>query len=66
MKNGKPVRTIEISGPMVLIPLEDYEELLVEAGYKKTPVLDLHIKEARKQFKQGKAIPWEKICREFE
>lgn len=57
---------ITIDSPMVLIPLEEYEELLAEAGYKITPKLDREIKEARARFKKGKTIRWEQLKRELE
>ena len=56
---------ITIDTPMVLIPIEEYEELLVEAGYKTTPKLTREIKEARARFKKGKTIRWEKLKREL-
>ena len=52
---------IWIKEPVVLIPFSDYEELLVEAGYKKTPKLDREIAQARNRLKKGKYIPWDKI-----
>jgi hypothetical protein len=58
-------QTITIDRPMVLIPLEEYRELLVEAGRLKTPILDREIAEARKRFKEGKAKSWEKLKNEL-
>ena len=46
---------------MVLIPMEEYQELLFEAGHLKTPVLDKEIAAARKRFKNGKAIDWKTL-----
>ena len=61
-----PVKTklsepITIDQPMVLIPLEEYQELLIEAGYLETPRLDKEIAAARKRFKEGKVVDWESI-----
>jgi hypothetical protein len=56
---------IKIERPMVLIPYEEYEELLFLAGELKTPKLDKEIKKARKEFKQGKSTPWEKVKSEL-
>lgn len=56
---------ITIDKPMVLIPIEEYEELLAEAGYKTTPHLTSQIREARANFKKGKTIQWETFKREL-
>lgn len=52
---------ITIDRPMVLIPAEEYRELLVEAGYLKTPKLDKRIKQARRNFFKGKSVSWKKV-----
>ena len=54
----KTVEPITIDRPMVLIPLEEYQELLFEAGHLKTPALDREIAAARKRFRCGKAVDW--------
>jgi len=51
---------------MVLIPVKEYEDLLVEAGYKTTPRLTKQIKEARARFKKGKTIQWGALKSELE
>ncbi len=48
---------------MVLLPLEEYQALLAEAGEKPTPRLDRIIAKARARFKMGKAIPWKTLKR---
>lgn len=50
---------ITIDKPMVLIPVEEYEELLREAGDAPTPKLSKEIEQARSRFKKGNYIPWE-------
>jgi PHD/YefM family antitoxin component YafN of YafNO toxin-antitoxin module len=50
---------------MVLIPAEEYKELLEEAGYIKTPKLDKEIAAARARFRKGKTIPWEALKRDL-
>ena len=58
-------RIIMVNEPMVLITLEEYKELLFEAGYLKTPELDKEISEARKRFKKGEVIDWEALKSEI-
>ena len=62
MKNTL-LHPVKIKRPMVLIPAEEYEELLEEAGYKNTPGLDKEIAQARVRFRKGKTINWERIKR---
>ena len=54
-------KSIAINRPMVLIPMEEYRELLFEAGHLKTPVLDKEIAAARKRFKNGKTVDWKTL-----
>ncbi|MFH1900732.1 MAG: hypothetical protein ABIK26_00600 [Candidatus Omnitrophota bacterium] len=56
---------ITIDQPTVLMPLEAYQELLVEAGHMETPVLNREISDARKRFKNGKAMDWKKLKNEI-
>ena len=56
---------ITIDQPAVLIPLEDYRELLIEAGYLETPILNREISVARKRFKNGKVMDWKKLKNEI-
>ncbi len=58
-------KTITITRPMVLIPLEDYEELLKEAGEKPTPKLSKEIARARQEFRKRKTVKWETIKNEL-
>ena len=55
---SKPIR---IDEPMVIIPVEEYQLLLKEAGRSPTPKLDREIAEARNRFKKGKTISWKSI-----
>ena len=54
---------VTIDRPMVLVPIEEYKELLEEAGYTKTPKLDKEIAAARTRFRKGKTISWETLKR---
>ena len=63
--NTLTTHPITINKPMVLIPVEEYEELLAEAGYKTTPRLSREIREARVRFKKGRYIQWETVKREL-
>jgi PHD/YefM family antitoxin component YafN of YafNO toxin-antitoxin module len=58
-------KTITITKPMVLIPLEKYEELLREAGEKPTPLLSKEIARARKEFRERKTVKWQKLKKEL-
>ena len=52
---------ITIDRPMVIIPIEEYQELLRETGHLSTPILDREIAQARARFSKGKFIKWEKL-----
>ncbi len=52
---------IAIDRPMVIIPADDYVELLREASHLPTPLLDKEIAQARAPFRKGKFTKWEKI-----
>ncbi len=54
-----------VNRPMVLIPLEEYEALLAEAGERPTPRLDRSIAQARARFKAGKSLPWKALKSEI-
>ncbi|MBT9147337.1 MAG: hypothetical protein DDT32_01091 [Syntrophomonadaceae bacterium] len=56
---------VTIDRPMVLVPVEEYKELLEEAGYVKTPKLDKEIATARARFRKGKTISLETLKRAF-
>ena len=45
---------ITIDSPMVIIPAEEYEFLLKEAGYAPTPKLDQRISQARTRYRKKK------------
>jgi len=62
MANIHPTVTI-LDRPMVLLPLEEYQALLAEAGESPTPRLDLAIAQARTRFKKGKALRWKDFRR---
>ena len=59
--NTEITKPITIDRPMVLIPMEEYQELLFEAGHLKTPALDREIAAARKRFKAGKVVDWKTL-----
>lgn len=54
-------KPIMIDQPMILIPADEYQALLEEAGYLPTPKLDGEIAEARKRFLKGEVVSWESI-----
>lgn len=58
MATTKKINPITINRPMVLIPAEDYEDLLKEAGLSPTPHLSKDIQNARARFKKGNYLPW--------
>jgi len=62
MKSYAHVDTpITIDRPMVIIPAEEYMELLKEAGYQSTPTLSHEIAQARARFRKGRYIQWKKL-----
>ena len=58
-------KPIKISQPVVVIPAKEYEILLKEAGYIKTPILEQEIHMARKRFARKQTIPWETLKNEL-
>lgn len=58
MPTHTSMHPITITKPMVIIPAEEYRELLEEAGYVPTPKLDREIAQARVRFRKGKTIKW--------
>ena len=52
---------IAIDRPVVIIPTEEYIELLKEAGYRSTPTLNREIAQARARFHKGRYIQWKKL-----
>ncbi|MBI3601826.1 MAG: hypothetical protein HY209_02930 [Candidatus Omnitrophica bacterium] len=52
---------ITIDEPMVLVPAEEYDLLIKEAGYRPTPHLSRQIKKAKENFRKGKSLPWRKV-----
>jgi len=58
-------KVITINNPMVLIPLQEYELLLREAGKKISPKLMKEINRARKEFRKKETIKWKKLKNEL-
>ena len=58
-------KAIAINQRMVIIPAEDYELLLREAGFAPTAHLDRTIAAARKRFKQSKTVSWKSVKNGF-
>jgi len=56
---------ITIKKPMVLIPIEYYEQLLREAGERPTPKLSAEIKKAREEFRKKQTTKWETLKNEL-
>ena len=56
---------ITIKKPMVLIPVEEYEQLLREVGEKPTPKLSAEIKKAREEFRKRKTTKWKTLKNEL-
>ncbi len=56
---------VKFNTPVVVIPVNEYEQLLKEAGYIKPPELNKDITYARKRFKEGKFIKWETLKNEL-
>ncbi|PIU18789.1 MAG: hypothetical protein COT16_01055 [Elusimicrobia bacterium CG08_land_8_20_14_0_20_44_26] len=56
---------ITINRPMVLIPVERYQQLLREAGEKPTPKLLQEIKKGREEFRKRKTTKWKTLKNEL-
>lgn len=52
---------ITITKPVVILPLDEYERLLEEAGEKPTPKLKKEIMRAKREFRKRKTIDWKQI-----
>ncbi len=63
---SKTFHAITISGPMVILPADEYTELITEAGYRDVPELELEVAEADRRYRQGQAIPWSQFKSEIE
>ena len=56
---------ITINRPMVIIPIEQYIELLRETDNLPTPILDKEIRQARARFRKRQFTKWEKLKSEL-
>ena len=61
----KDLHPITISEPMVILPADEYNELLIEAGYRDVPELEQEVVDADTRFRRGQAIPWEQFKSEL-
>lgn len=61
----KDLHPVTISEPMVILPVDEYNELLIEAGYRNVPELEQEVAEADIRFRQRQAIPWEQFKSEL-
>lgn len=59
-------RTAVIEKPMVLIPIDEYEELIENAESAKSRTLTKDIEESRKRFIKGKGRSLEAVVRGIE
>lgn len=57
--------TIKINQPVVVVPADEYELLLKEAGYIDTPELEKEIYNARKRFAKNKVVKWDNLKSEL-
>lgn len=65
MAPSKLVYPVTITGPVVVLPVEDYRTLLAEAGYLPTPKLSRQLARARARFRKGYVISWERLKRDL-
>jgi len=61
-----PTLTIKSDKPMVLISLEEYEAMKETIEVLSDPKLMRDIRQARKEFREGKTVPWEQVRAELE
>ncbi len=65
MPNVKPLHPLTISGPAVVLPLDEYRTLLAEAGHLAMPKLSRAISAARSHFRKGRFVSWETLKRDL-
>ena len=65
MPASKFLHPVTIDQPVVVIPVDDYRALLVEAGYLPTPKLSRQLARARARFRKGYVISWERLKRDL-
>jgi PHD/YefM family antitoxin component YafN of YafNO toxin-antitoxin module len=63
MRSSTSLHPVTIHEPTVLLPVKEYQLLLLEAGYLPSPKLTRAIARARARFRQGRTIPWEQLKR---
>jgi len=61
-----PTLTIESDKPVVVIPVDEYESLLETIDILSNPELIRDIGQARKEFREGNTISWEKLSSELD
>ncbi len=60
-----PTLTITSDKPVVVIPAEEYDSMRETIEILSNPSLVRDIKKARREFKEGKTISWEKLMAEL-
>ncbi len=61
-----PTLTIESDKPVVVVPLDEYQELLDTLEILSDPTLKRDVEQARKEFREGKTISLEELRAELD
>ena len=61
-----PTLTIKSDKPVVVIPLDEYQDLLDTLEILSDPTLKRDVEKARKEFREGKTISLEKLRAELD
>jgi len=61
-----PTLTIESDKPVVVVPIDEYQELLDTLEILSDPTLKRDVEQARKEFREGKTISLEELRAELD
>jgi len=61
-----PTLTIKSDKPVVVVPLDEYQDLLDTLEILSDPTLKRDVEKARKEFREGKTISLEKLRAELD
>jgi len=60
-----PTLTIKSDKPVVVVPLDEYQDLLDTLEILSDPTLKRDVEKARREFREGRTVSWEKFKKEF-
>ena len=60
-----PTLTIKSDKPVVVVPLDEYQDLLDTLEILSDPTLKRDVEKARKELREGETVSWDKFKKEF-